>query len=156
MARSEIRITVDRSLPEVFDTYTQFDTWGRSCVGSVRWTQGTPWEVGSRLQIEPEHSYGIVVDQVLTDFEPYRLVAFISHFAGVTLQTEAHFRALTDHQTEIVVEVEFVGTLSRIVQLPLRPAIERGTQQVFDALKRECERIDDSRTTAGESEIKAS
>ena len=139
MARFQIRVTIDRPLPEVFATYTQPDTFGWTDLRSVRWVSGIPWEVGSRLRMEPDNSYGTVVDQTLTDFEPHRFVGFISHFGGITMQSQVHFRALSDHQTEIETQVEFVGRVSRVAGLPIKSVIQQGTRHFYEDLKRECE-----------------
>ena len=139
MAHTEIRVTIDRPLAEVFATYTRPDAFRWANLRSVRWTCGNPWEIGSRLRIEPDDPYGTIVDQVLTHFESERFVSFISHFVGVTLQSEVHFRALPNNQTEIDTQLEFIGSFSRIASFPLKSAIEQAIQRVYEDLKRECE-----------------
>ena len=140
MGRTEIRLTIRCPLSEVFAIYTALDTWRWTNIRSVRWTRGKPWEVDSRLEIEPDDSFGIVVDQVLTHFEPNRRVDFISHFGGITMQSQVHFRALAENLTEIQAQLEFVGTFSRVAGFAVGPAIEQGAQRFYDDLKRECER----------------
>src|SRR5579885_1461761 len=110
MGRSEIRVTIARPLKFVFDTYTQPETWAWSDVRNLVWTQGNPWEVESRMRFEPKESYGAIVDQVVTHFEPYRRVDFISHFNKITLLSHIEFRAPTDSSTEIRSQLEFIGT----------------------------------------------
>lgn len=140
MRSLEIRVVVNRPLAAVFAVYTQPDTW-RWCsyIRNIRWAQGKPWEEESRLQIEIDGPVR-TVDQVLMRFEPNRRVDFLSHFGGVTLQTEVYFRALSDNETEIRVHLEFVGVFSRIAGFAIETAIERSTQLFFDDLKRACER----------------
>ncbi len=106
---------------------------------SVRWTSGKPWEVDSRMTLEPANAFGVLVDQVLTHFEPNRRVEFISHFGGITLLSQIHFRALSENQTEIRSELEFLGTFSRVAGFAVGPAIEKGAQTFYELLKRECE-----------------
>lgn len=139
MGRSEIRVSINRPLKKVFEIYTQPDTWAWSDIRSVEWTRGQPWEVESRLLIEPENSFGVLVDQVLTHFEPYRRVDFISHFGGVTMTTQLTFHALTEDVTEIRSELEFVGSFSRVAGFALGPAIEFGARKFYEELKRACE-----------------
>ncbi len=139
MALTEIRVSIDRPLAEVFATYTRRDAFGWSSMRNVRWTQGKPWEVGSRLHIEFQDMVPVVVDQVLTAFQTNSLVSFISHFGGVTMQSLVQFRSLSDKVTEVHTQLEFVGTFSRIVGVPLRANIERGARHVYEDLKRVCE-----------------
>jgi|SRR5579863_1642280 uncharacterized membrane protein len=138
----EIRVAVDRPLATVFAVYTDTDKW-RWCsyIRRVRWTRGQPWVVDSRLLVETSGAIGTSVDQVLTHFELNRRVDYISHFSGITLESRVNFRSLASDQTEIHARIEFVGTLSRIVEFAIEPAIERSTLQFFEEMKRECERM---------------
>jgi hypothetical protein len=96
VGRSEIRTRINRNLKHVFETYAQPDPWRSSDLRSVRWTRGEPWEVESRMSIDPANSFGVIVDQVVTHFEPYRRVDFISHFGGVKMISQVVFSALDD------------------------------------------------------------
>ncbi len=139
MGSSQIRVAVDRPLATVFAIYTQPDTWKWcSYIRSARWVRGRPWEEESRLSIEVDDR--TTVDQALMHFEPNRRVEFISHFAGITLETRMTFRAASEHETEIEVQLEFVGVFSRIAGFAIDKAIQRSTRKFFEDLKRECER----------------
>ena len=140
MGRSEVRVTIARPLKFVFDTYTQPEAWGWSGVKNLVWTQGKPWQVESRMRFEPDGSYGVVVDQVLTHFEAYRRVDFISHFGGITLLSHMEFRAASRETTEIRAQLEFIGTFSRMASLAVGPAIESGARKFYEDLKAYCER----------------
>ena len=142
MGRSEIRVTIARPLKVVFDTYTQPETWRWSDVRNLVWTHGKPWAVESRMRFEPRNSYGAIVDQVLTHFEPDRRVDFISHFGGITLLSQIEFRALGESTTEIRSQLEFIGTFSRMASLAVGPAIESGARKFYEDLKIHCERMD--------------
>ena len=97
----------------------------------------------SRLHIEIDGPVG-TVDQALMHFEPNRRVDFISHFGGITLQTGVTFQALSENETEIQVQLEFVGVFSRIAGFAVETAIERSTRLFFEDLKQACERISPS------------
>lgn len=140
MGRSDIRLTIQCPLKTVFDIYTQADTWSWSDIRKIHWTSGEPWKVDSRMRFEPKQSYGATVDQVVTHFEAYRRVDFISHFGGITLITQVHFKALSAEETEIASHLEFVGTFSRVAGFAVGPAIEQGARKFYEDLKRECER----------------
>lgn len=147
MGRSEIRLSINRNLKDVFEIYAQPDPFGWSDLRNVRWTHGSPWEVESRLRMEPANSFGVVVDQVLTHFEPYRRVDFISHFGGVTMLSQLNFQRMSDHVTELHAQLEFVGSFSRVAGLALGPAIEHGARRFYEDLKRECESAESSQST---------
>jgi hypothetical protein len=84
------------------------------------------------------------MDQVVTHFEPYRRIDFISHFAGITLLTQVHFRVLSDDQTEVHGKLEFIGTFSRMAGFAVGLALEQGTDKFYEDLKRACEQQEPS------------
>ena len=139
MQSSEVRVVVTRPLRTVFAVYTQPDTW-RWCsyIRDIRWV-GRPWEQSSRLQIEIDGPVR-TVDQVLMHFEPNRRADFLSHFGGITLETRVTFRASSDFETEIQVQLGFVGVFSRIAGFAIESAIEQSTRRFFEDLKQACER----------------
>lgn len=92
MGRSESRITIHRPLKTVFDVYTEPDTFRRADVRCVSWVRGKPWELESRMHIKTNDDFGVTMDQVVTHFESYRRIDFISYFAGITLLTQVHFK----------------------------------------------------------------
>jgi hypothetical protein len=144
MRSFEIRVAINRPVAAVFAVYTQADTF-RWCsyVRTARWERGRPWEVESRLQIEIDGPVR-TVDQVLMHFQPDRRVDFISHFGGITLQTGVTFQALSENETEIKVQLEFIGVFSRIAGFAVETAIERSTRLFFEDLKQACERTSPS------------
>lgn len=144
MGRSNIRVTIDRPLKFVFDIYTQPETWAWSDVRNFVWAEGRPWEVESRMRFEPKQSYGAVVDQVITHFEPYRRIDFISHFGGVTLLSQVEFKAAGENLSEVRTQLEFIGTFSRMAGLALGPMIEQGARAFLKDLKTCCEREDNA------------
>ena len=147
MGRFECRITIHRPLKAVFDTYTQPDTFRWADVRSVTWVQGKPWELESRMHNKTNDSFGVTIDQVVTHFEPYRRIDFISHFARITLLTQVNFRVLSDDQTEIHGRLEFIGTFSRMAGYAIGPALEQGTNKFYEDLKRACEQQGPSGST---------
>lgn len=104
------------------------------------------------MSIEPANSFGVIVDQVITHFEPYRRVDFISHFGGVTMISQIVFRALDDEVTEVRSNLEFVGSFSRVAGLALAPAIEHGARRFYEFLKQECERESPSQVSPSRSD----
>lgn len=147
MGRFESRITIHRPLKTVFDVYTEPDTFRWADVGSVTWVRGKPWELESRMHIRTNDAFGVTMDQVVTHFESYRRIDFISHFAGITLLTQVHFKALSDDETEVHGKLEFIGTFSRMAGFAIGPALEQGTEKFYQDLKRACEQQEPSGST---------
>lgn len=92
------------------------------------------------MAIKTNNAFGVTIDQVITHFEAYRRIDFIAHFAGITLISQVHFRAVSDDETEMYGKMEFIGTFSRMAGFAIGPALEHGTKRFYEDLKRACER----------------
>jgi hypothetical protein len=145
-----VRLLILRPLAAVFAVYTQPEPWQWcSYMRNARWVRGSPWEEESRMAYETEHPVRAEIDQVITRFEPLSRIDFISHFSGVTLISRIRFRAVSDKETEISGQLEFVGTFSRIAGFAIGPVIEQRTREFLADLKRECEKeISESESSA--------
>src|SRR5258708_29358876 len=140
MRSFEFNVLINCPLETVFAIYIDTDRWrNRSIFGDIRWVQGTPWEEGSRLQVETRVPIHSTVDQVLQHFESNRHVAFISHVFGMTCETRVTFAPLSNHQTAIHVGMQVVGVASHFLGFAVEPAIEKTTKEFFWELKKEGE-----------------
>ena len=115
---------------------------------SVTWVHGKPWELESRMHIKTNDAFGVTMGQVVTHFEPFRRIDFISDFAGITLLTQVHFRASSNEHTEVHGKLEFIGTFSRMAGFAIGPALEQGTEKFYEDLKRACEGQEPSESTS--------
>jgi hypothetical protein len=134
------QIVFDCPLETVFAIYMDTDRWcNRSLFGDIRWVQGKPWEVGSRLRIETRSPIRSTVDQVLQRFERNESVSYISHVLGMTCETRVTFTRISLQRTALNVSMELVGRASRVLGFALEPAIAKATKGFFEELRKECE-----------------
>lgn len=139
MRSFEFQVVIHAPLEKVFSVYTDTDRWqNRNIFGEIRWVQGEPWTLGSRLSIEVLRPIRAVVDQVLTQFELNRRVAYISHVYGITCQTQVSF-VPGPAGTVVNVSMQLVGVLSKALGFAIEPVIEKSTRDFFDELRRVCE-----------------
>jgi|SRR5208282_5622464 len=140
MQSFEFQVVFQCPLATVFAIYVDTDRWcNRSLFGDIRWVQGKPWELGSRLRIETRSPIRSTVDQVLQSFEPYECVCYISHVLGMTCETRVTFKTISAQSTAINVAMQLVGKASRVLGFALEPAIARATKGFFEELRKECE-----------------
>ena len=140
MQSFEFQIVLDCPLETVFAIYIDTDRWrNRNLFGDIRWVQGLPWEVGSRLRIETRSPIRSTVDQVLQRFEPKESVCYLSHVLGMTCETRVTFTPVSVQRTALNVSMELVGRASRALGFALEPAIARATKGFFEELRKECE-----------------
>src|SRR5690348_10789031 len=100
MQSFEFQIVLDCPLETAFAIYMDTDRWcNRNLFGDIRWVQGKPWEVGSRLRIETRSPIRSTVDQVLQRFERNGSVCYISHVLGMTCETRVTFTRIPLQRT---------------------------------------------------------
>jgi hypothetical protein len=139
MQSFDFQVVIRAPIEKVFSVYTDNDRWqNRNIFGEIRWVQGEPWTAGSRMRIEVVRPIRAVVDQVLTQFESNRRVAYISHVYGITCQTQVSF-VPGPAGTAVNVSMQLVGVLSKALGFAVEPAIEKSTRNFFDELRRVCE-----------------
>jgi hypothetical protein len=140
MQSFEFQIVLECPLAAVFAIYVDTDRWrNRSLFGDIRWVQGKPWEVGSRMRVETRSPIRSTVDQVLQNFVPCESVCYLSHVLGMTCETRVTFTPVSAQQTAIHVGMQLVGKASRVLGFALEPAIARATKGFFEELRKECE-----------------
>lgn len=134
------QLVLNSPLELVFEIYTDIQRWcNRNLFGDIRWVQGRPWEEGSRLRIETRFPLRSSVDQVVQHFSPNESVSYLSHVFGITCETRVKFIPLSDQQTSIYVDMNIVGTPSRVLDFAIEPLIAKVTKGFFDDLRRDCE-----------------
>jgi hypothetical protein len=140
MQSFDFQIVLDCPLDTVFAVYVDIERWrNRNLFGEIRWSQGKPWEPGSRLQIEVRVPLRATVDQVVQHFTPKESVSYLSHVLGITCETRVVFTQVSTDKTAINVVMHLVGTVSRSLGFAIEPVIAKATKGFFEELRKDCE-----------------
>jgi len=67
---------------EIFSDYRRWNEFS-NIYGQLNWSEGRPWEAGSRLEIEVLEPVKTVVSHVITNCQPAHKVGWIDHSLGV-------------------------------------------------------------------------
>src|SRR6202522_3408799 len=83
--------------------YSDWKMWPTfaSIYGDMKWVQGKPWELGSRLEIEVLRPMRIVIDHLITSYEPIHRISWIDRAMGVTIDQQVKFEALPTGHTQV-------------------------------------------------------
>jgi len=134
------QIVVTCPLDLAFAVYTDLDRWRqRTMFGDIQWVKGNPWEEGSRLRIETTTPLRATIDQVLQHFVQNEQVGYLSHVLGMTCETRVVFVRISDLRTEINVEMQLIGKVTRTLGFALEPIIMKTTKEFFEVLRQDCE-----------------
>jgi hypothetical protein len=88
---------------QAWDVYTDWRLWPRfaNIYGQISWSEGNPWEVGSRMRIEILKPLPAVVDHLIICCEPERELGWIDRSMGITTSQWAEFTRLPSGGTEV-------------------------------------------------------
>ena len=140
MQSFDFQVVLHCPLQTVFSIYVDTEHWcNRNEFGEIRWVQGKPWEVGSRLRVETRVPIRTTVDQVVQHFAPNESVSYLSHALGITCETRVTFTSVSVRETAVNVVVQLAGTASRALDFALAPVIAHATKGFFDELRKDCE-----------------
>ena len=86
-----------------WDVFSNWNLWHKfaSVYGEMNWSEGNPWEVGSRMQIGIVRPFKTVIDHLLICCEPARELGWIARCLGMTMSQWVEFEPLASGGTEI-------------------------------------------------------
>jgi hypothetical protein len=106
---------------------------GRGIYSEATWTQGQPWQVGSRLRYVVAHPIKATVSGVVTFSEPPSKVGLLNHALGVTAQQLVTFTRLGQN-TRVVMTLEFVGESNSPEPIDIPEALRFFTKDALDTM----------------------
>lgn len=107
--------------------------------GEIRWLNGKPWAVGSRLRIELVRPVRATVDHVITICSPGECVAWIDHALGNTMEQWVVFEPREEGGTCVQTWAEVAGSASTIAGLPVRNVLKSFIELWYSRFCRECD-----------------
>lgn len=86
-----------------WDIYSNWNLWHKfaSVYGEMNWTEGKPWQVGSRMQIGIVRPFETVIDRLIICCEPARELGWIARCLRMTMSQWVEFEALTSGGTRV-------------------------------------------------------
>ena len=111
IARIEYSISTKADCNLAWRTFSDCSRWHRfsdASYHSIEW-RGAPWVPGSRLQIEIVRPVAAKQDRVITLCTPPRLVAWINHVLGYTMEQWVQFDPEAGGGTRVSTWIEVTG-----------------------------------------------
>ena len=103
MHRFDYTITTKASPALAWKLYSDHKMWPNfaSVYGDVKWSEGRPWEVGSRLEIQILRPIKAVIDHLIISCEPEHELGWIDRALGVTIGQWVEFEPLRSGGTRV-------------------------------------------------------
>jgi hypothetical protein len=96
-------VTTQASPAVAWDVFSNWNLWPKfaSVYGEMNWSEGKPWEVGSRMQIEIIRPFETVIDHLLICCEPARELGWIARCLRMTMSQWVEFEPLFSGGTRV-------------------------------------------------------
>ena len=147
----EYSVTTKASPEVAWRVFSDWTLWPKfsDYYDQIRWTQGRPWEEGSRLSITTAKPARITLDHVITMCEPGEKVAWIDHAIGVTLEQWVFFDRQPDGGTQVRTWAEFTGITAVIAGRRIKDVLLEFTRIWYGRYAAECDRVAAKRVSTG-------
>jgi hypothetical protein len=136
----EYSVTVPVSVDEAFRAFQNLDRLlNRGIYEEAVWSQGEPWQVGSRIRYLLLVPVKATVSAVVTAISPPRSVNLIDHAMGVTAEQHVTFGPDLKGGTRIRMTLAFVGQSTVLSETDLRHAATFITHDALDTVVALCQ-----------------
>ncbi len=123
----------------VFSKIEGWKDWG-SAYGTVRWTQGRPWEKGSHFVTELKYPVEANVEHIILSCSPAEKVNWTVHALGVAIDRLVLFQD-TLEGTEIRTSSLITGNPIQDMGGDLGDLLQKFTQRWYQEMADYCERL---------------
>ena len=135
----EYSITVPVPVDAAFRAFQNLDRLlHRGIYEEAVWTEGTPWNVGSRIRYTITQPVRTTVAAVVTAISAPRSVDLLNHALGVTAEQHVSFGPDLHGGTRIRMTMTLVGKSTELSDAELLQAIEFVTHDALDTVAALC------------------
>ena len=107
---------------------------GRGIYSEAAWTEGPPWQVGSRLRYVVVQPVAATVAAVVNVFEPPFKIGLLNHSEGVTVQQMVTFTRQNDGTTRVNVVMDAVGDSTAAPPIDVPEALGFFAKDALDSM----------------------
>jgi hypothetical protein len=141
LPRVEYSVTVPVPVDSAFKAFQNLERLlHRGIYDEASWTEGEPWQVGSRIRYIVAQPTRATVAAVVTSVSPPRAIALLNHGLGVTAEQNVSFGPDLRGGTRIRMTMEFIGKSSELSESALHEAITFLTHDALDTVLEFCRR----------------
>lgn len=143
MHRFQYSITTKAWRPLAWEIYTNWRLWNTfaNIYGELRWSCGSPWNVGSRLQIEVCKPIRTIVDHEITSVEPRKRIGWTDRCRGIVIRQSVEFEDLPEGQTRVQTWGEFSRSKSIIAGRTVEGLITSFTETWYENFRSLCDQF---------------
>jgi hypothetical protein len=125
---------------DIFSDCARWNTFA-GIYGNIAWTEGRPWEPGSRLQIEVLRPFHAKIEHAITSCVPGKRVGWIDHAMGAALAQWVTFEGLPQGGCRIHTWGDLVHSGRLIAGRKAEDLITGFTKAWYENFREFCDRI---------------
>ena len=135
LPRVEYSVTARATPEELWGAFSNLSRLlGRGIYSEANWTEGEPWQTGSRLRYVVERPLRATVSGVVTLSEPPSKISLLNHSLGITAEQVVTFTRLNPGTTRVVMSMEFVGESTAPASINVAEALRFFTHDALDSM----------------------
>jgi hypothetical protein len=135
LPRVEYSVTAPASPEEVWLAFSDLSRLlGRGIYTEAVWTEGPPWQVGSRLRYVVLQPVKATVSAVVSLSEPPLKVGLINHALRITAQQLVTFSRVKPDTTRVIMTMDFVGESMAPTPIDVGAALRFYTHDALDTM----------------------
>ncbi len=135
LPRIEYSVTARATPEELWAAFCDLSRLlGRGIYTEAVWTEGKPWQVGSRLRYVVTQPVAATVSAVVTVFDPPFKIGLLNHSSGVTVQQMVTFTRLNSGVTRAAIVMDAVGESTATPPIDVPQALGFFTKDALDTM----------------------
>lgn len=135
LPRVEYSVTAPTAPEQLWDAFCDLSRLlHRGIYSDASWTEGPPWQLGSRLRYVMVKPVAAVVSSVVTFVDPAKRVSIINHALGVTADQIVTFTPLPTRMTRVTMTMDFVGQSHVLSPQGVAEALTFVTRDALDSM----------------------
>lgn len=135
LPRVEYSVTAPASPEKLWEAFCDLTRLlGRGIYADASWTEGPPWQAGSRLRYVVVKPIPAVVSSVVTLVDPPRRVSIINHALGITADQIVTFAPAPSGATRVTMTMDSVGESPELTPEVVAQALGFLTQDALDSM----------------------
>jgi len=139
LPRVEYSVTAPVSVDAAFHAFQDLERLlHRGIYDEASWTEGAPWQVGSRLRYVVVRPVRATVSAVVTSISPPRTISLLNHALGVTAEQHVSFGPDLRGGTRVRMTMDLVGKSSELSESAVHEVITFFTNDALDTVVALC------------------
>ena len=141
LPRVEYSVTVPVPVDAAFQAFQDLERLlHRGIYDEALWSEGTPWQVGSRLRYVVARPVRATLSAVVTSVNPPRSISMLNHGLGITGEENVYFDPDLHGGTRVSMTVDFVGKSSELSESAIHEAATFIVKDALDTMAVLCRR----------------